>query len=95
MKPMMMMAPHMETLAHPAVMATRPASTPLRLMEMSGFLNRNQDVIMAAMAPAAAARLVVMAMKPIASPPAVVLPGLNPNQPNHRMNTPSAASGML
>ena len=27
--------------------------------------------------------------------PTVVLPGLKPNHPNHRMNTPSAAIGMF
>ena len=34
----MMAAPAGETMSHPAVMATRPASAALRVMPTSGFL---------------------------------------------------------
>ena len=44
---------------------------------------------------AQAARFVVIAMCPSSGTTAVVLPQLNPNQQNHKINTPSAPSGML
>ncbi len=94
MAPMMMALPGV-TLAHRLVMATSPARAPLRLMPISGLPNLIQEANMARMQPAAAARLVltkIMAMSLLA---AVVEPGLNPNQPSHRMKTPRAASGML
>ena len=67
----------------------------MRLIPTSGFPNLNQEVPMASTAPAAAARFVltkIMAMSVLA---AVVEPGLKPNQPSQRMNTPRAARGML
>jgi hypothetical protein len=83
------------TVAQGAVIATRPANTPFRVMPPSGFLKIAHAVMSAVMAPAAAARFVVTAIRAMSGVPAVVLPGLNPNQPNHRMKTPRAAIGML
>ncbi len=83
------------TVAHGEVIATRPASTPLSVIAPSGFLNIAHAVSSDAMAPAAAARFVFTAIRAMSGLPAVVLPGLNPNHPNHRMKTPRAAMGML
>ena len=59
-------------------------------------MNQTQDATIALTAPAAAERLVVTAMKAKLPPPtAVVLPGLKPNHPSHKINTPKAANGML
>ncbi len=82
--------------SHPAVIATRPARAPLRDMEISGFFTRHQEVTIAPMAPAAAARLVTTAIT-ASDPPsmAVVLPGLNPNHPSHKIKTPSVAMAIL
>ena len=51
---------------------------------------------MADIAPAAAARFVFKATSPISSPlpTARVDPALNPNQPNHKIKTPSEARGI-
>ena len=76
-------------------MATSPAMTPFSAMLASGFLNIHQEVIIAAIAPAAAARLVVVAMWAMSATAPMVLPGLKPNQPNQRINTPRVARGML
>ena len=59
------------TLAHGAVMPTRPASAPLSDMPMSGLPTMIQAVTMAATAPAAADRLVLIAMseKALPAPP--------------------------
>ena len=43
---------------------------------------------------APAAKQVLTAIRPISDVPVVVLPELNPNHPNHRMNTPNDASGI-
>ena len=64
-------------------------------MPTSGFPNFIHDVSMARTAPAAAARLVLTKIMAISLFAAVVEPGLKPNQPSQRMNTPRAASGML
>ena len=81
-----------DTLAHGEVIATSPASVPLRVMPASGFRKITHAVMSDAMAPAAAARFVFTAIRAMSGMPAVVLPGLNPN---HRMKTPRAAIGML
>ena len=83
------------TVAQGAVMATKPARAPFRLMLISGFLNFIQEVIMARMAPAAAAMLVLTKIKAISLEAAVVEPGLNPNQPSQSIKTPKAARGRL
>ncbi len=72
-------------------MATRPARAPLSAIVASHFLNIALAVKIAAIPPAAAAALVVQVIRAILSASAaMVLPGLNPNQPSHRMNTPRA-----
>jgi len=83
------------TVAQGLVMATRPARAPFRLMPASGFLNLIQAVTIARITPAAAARLVFTKIKAMSLLAAVVEPGLKPNQPSHRINTPRAASGRL
>ena len=50
---------------------------------------------MARIAPAAAAKLVLTKIRTISLEAAVVEPGLKPNHPNQRMNTPRAAKGRL
>ena len=93
-RPMMMACPG-STKAHDAVIATRPASAPFMPMVRSGLPTTSHTVAVAAMAPAAAARLVLMATRAISepSPTPRVEPGLKPNQPNHSRNMPSEASG--
>ena len=84
------------TFAHGAVMATSPASAPFTLMERSALPNMARDVMLEATTPAEAARFVVTAMRAMApASAAMVLPGLNPNHPSHKMNPPSVTSGML
>ena len=86
----------MPTNAQGAVMATRPARVPLRIMLRSGLPSAIQATSVAARQPAAAAMLVFSATRPIAfTSTAIVLPGLNPNQPSQRMNVPSVAKPML
>ena len=51
----------------PAVMPTKPANTPLMVMEKSGFLNSAHEVNIAATAPAAAAKFVLRKMLATAS----------------------------
>ena len=92
-----MAAPSGLTKSHPAVMATSPASTPLRVSENDGLPYLIHDVNIVPIPPAAAARLVVrntcdMAMRLTSPEAASCEPGLNPNHPNHRMNTPKAAA---
>ena len=50
------------TTAQPAVMATNPAKAPFKVIEISGFPYKPQDTNIAAIAAAAAARLVVITM---------------------------------
>ncbi len=83
------------TVAQGLVMATSPARAPFKLMPTSGLPNRIHEVIMARTAPDAAARLVLTNIIAISLLAAVVDPGLNPNQPSHKIKTPSAASGIL
>ena len=93
--PMAIAAPG-ETKAQGAVMATNPAKAPFIAMERSGFPNLIQTTAMATIAPAAAAKLVLMAIRAIRFPLPTLRaePGLNPNQPNQRMRTPREAKGM-
>ena len=92
-----MHAPPALTNAQGAVIATRPASMPLHIMDGSGFLVRNHHIhSVAASAPVAEASMVLTATTAMRrSVPASVEPGLKPNQPNARMNVPSIAIGML
>ena len=94
MKPMMT-APSEFTNAQGAVMATRPASRPLQSIVGSGLpVTRYivSSVPTDAAAPASIVFTATMAMR--LSVPASVEPGLNPNQPNARMNVPSMTIGM-
>ena len=77
-------------------MATRPARQPLSVMPISGLPSKSQQVSVAVSVAAAAAMLVVTAISAMAtgSTP-IVLPGLNPNQPNHRIKQPIVAAVML
>src|SRR5438094_9089896 len=86
--PMMTAEPAL-TKAHGAVMATSPASIPLQAMVMSGLPNRKYQTSSADAEPATAARLVLTATIEIRRPVAPsVDPGLDPSQPNSRMNVP-------
>ena len=96
----MQAAPRGVTMSQPAVMATRPARAPLRVMDTSGFLYRIQVMIMVETVATAAARLVVTKMLPaevrVASPVIdTVEHPLKPNQQNQRINTPRAPRVML
>src|SRR5690348_16231188 len=74
------------TKAQGAVIATRPASIPLQAIEMSGLPNLKYQKIIAEVAPAIAARLVLIATTEIRRSVAPsVEPGLKPIQPNSRM----------
>ena len=83
------------TNAHGAVIATRPARAPFIPMVRSGLPATIHTVAVAAIAPAAAARLVLMATRAMSepSPTPRVEPGLKPNQPNQSRNIPSEARG--
>src|SRR5580693_4809493 len=85
-----------DTNAQGAVIATRPASIPLHAMVTSGLPNIKYQTSMAAAEPATAARLVFTAtteMRRSVAPS--VEPGLNPIQPNSRMNVPVTTYTML
>src|SRR6056297_203210 len=83
------------TAPHGPVMATRPARAPLPIMATSGLPLLIQIVMVVSRAPAAAASIVLTAMVDTNSSASSSEPGLNPNQPTQRMNTPSVANGML
>ena len=84
------------TNAQGAVIATRPARHPLRVIPRSGFPINNQQIIVELIIAAAAAVFVVTATCAIAlGSAAIVEPGLNPNHPNHNMNVPIVASDRL
>src|SRR5262245_15943987 len=85
-----------DTNAHGAVIATRPASMPLHSIDGSCFRPLTSSAIIAPIAPVMLASIVFTTMKLMRrSVPASVEPGLNPNQPNARMNVPSTTIGML
>src|SRR5437764_15326263 len=82
-------AAHGATDAQGAVMATQPASIPLQPIEMSGFPHFQFVHAIAAAAPKHAASSVFTATTEILRSVAPrVEPGLNPIQPNSRMNVP-------
>ena len=67
------------------------------LMPTSHFLDRGYTQATPTSAPAQAASVVLVAMRPMPSKSMAesVLPGLNPYQPNQRMTPPRAARVML
>ena len=82
------------TNAHGAVMATRPASRPLAVIDGSGFPNTFHIVNIAARQPNADARIVfVITTVRRKSVPANVEPPLKPIHPTSRMNVPRIAIG--
>src|SRR3989338_2949584 len=84
------------TKAQGAVIATRPAKAPLIVMDKSGFPIKSHREKLTFRPPAAAAILVVTAIWGMApGSAAMVLPGLKPNQPSHRINPPKVALVML
>src|SRR6056297_3298825 len=67
----------------------------LPIMATSGLPLLIQIVMVVSRAPAAAASIVLTAMVDTNSSASSSEPGLNPNQPTQRMNTPCVANGML
>ena len=94
----MMQAPTVLTKPLGAVIATKPASRPLPLMEASTLPFFIHMKSMAPNVPVQPASMVSTAMVPIRRLPAAeapsVLPGLNPNQPNARMKQPISTAEM-
>ena len=89
-------APQGDTVSQPAVIPTKPARMPFRVNDRDGLPYFSQLMLRAKKPPAQAARLVLRNTSEIATWSAVVAaascdPGLKPNHPNQRMNTPSAA----
>ena len=76
----------------PAVIPTKPANMPFAKATASYFFDFNEKRINAVIPPQAADKVVVTAQCPATSALdpdiAVVLPALNPNQPNHRISVP-------
>ncbi len=85
------------TTAHGAVTPTSPANTPFSDSARSGLPNFSQAKTITTIAPATAARLVLIAINAICSGSSKprVEPALKPNQPSQSMNVPSATSGIL
>src|SRR3954454_13702176 len=78
------------TNAHPAVIATRPASMPLHDIEMSGLPYFAFVTTIATTKPMLADSSVLTATMPMRESSADnVEPGLNPIQPNTRISVPS------
>ena len=78
------------------MIATRPARQPFKVIPRSGFPRSIQAVTVAVIVANAAAVFVVTATCEITfGITAIVLPGLNPNQPNQRTKQPMVASDML
>ena len=93
-------APEGATASHPAVIPTKPAKTPFSVSDIDGLPYFIQLIASAKKPPAQAARFVVRNTCEMAIASASVLaancdPGLNPNHPNQRINTPSAATVRL
>ena len=87
-------------MSGPAVIATNPPIAPFRLASRSTRPRTGRDNAIAAITPAAAARLVLARILLMATASAAPLsaswePPLNPNQPIQSMNTPSVTAGTL
>ena len=91
----MQIAPIGVTNPAAGVIATRPATMPVIMPSVVGFLCLSQSSS-AQVTPAAAAAMCVttnaLAARPFAPR---ALPALNPNQPNHSSPAPSTANGRL
>src|SRR5690606_35384835 len=80
----------------PAVIPTKPPRIQVKNMVKSSFLSLIVDVNIAATPPAAAAKQAVTKLKEVNAGSAdKIEPPLNPNQPNHKINTPAVAKGKL
>ena len=89
---------HTAGISGSAVIETRPPMAPLSAMERSIFFFRNVQRTTTVMTPVAAAmlgltKMLEMAMESSIEPSASCEPPLKPNQPSHRIKTPSVASG--
>ena len=83
------MEPSASVQSQGAVIATKPASEALRLIETSGFPSFTQVKIIVTTVATAGARVVVTKIEASESTLVAAAP-LKPYQPNQRMNTPSA-----
>ena len=84
------------TISHPAVIPTSPAKAPFKVRAASGLPYLKLESTSAEHVAAAPLSKVVMAACAVAgSVISKVEPGLNPNQPNQRINTPKAPNGIL
>ena len=87
---------HSETYAHPAVIATKPDKTPLIVILGSALPNLFKVIKRATVPPLAADNIVLMAIGARdALEASYVLPALKANQPNHKINAPDEANGIL
>ena len=83
-------APKLFTFAQPAVIPTKPAKAPFKVMPTFG-LPEIIDVYIAVIEPAEADKVVVTAIAARSTSTAAKAdPTLNPYHPNQRINTPSA-----
>src|SRR5690606_12601541 len=93
--PPMTKAAHASTAPHGAVIETRPANTPLPIMARSGLPALSEIVTVQNRPPAIDASKVFTPTVITYSSASSSEPGLNPNQPTQRMNTPRIANGMV
>ena len=87
-------APNASVTSQGAVMPTRPASEAFKHIETSGLPYLTHVNIIHVTVATAGATVVVRKIEPKSSIVVAAAP-LNPYQPNHRINTPSAPSGIL
>ena len=79
----------------PAVIPTNPARIPFKVIVKSGFFRKDQEAVIAPIAPALAAKDVVTNTKETNPGSAVRTdPPLKPNHPNQRRKTPITAKGI-
>ena len=90
----MIEAPKASATSHGAVIATRPAKEAFKHIETSGLPNFIQVKIIQVTVARAGAIVVATKMLPSCGTEVAAAP-LNPYQPNHKMNTPSAPIGIL